>query len=209
MTQNAAPATVGYVSSQSCPICAQNPVSDKILYGQPVCASCYSSLMWRRLGAYVLDSLIMIIPSFIIRFTLGIMAGAMHSGLFVSIVLNMISNAIVSVIFAMKDGINGASPGKMILELQVIDNSTGQPIGFQQSLKRNSFILLNIIPFIGWLPAIVLVLVIAFSLGKGYRLGDAFANTKVIWKRYAGAPVFRAGQGPGFEVAPLATPVAS
>jgi hypothetical protein len=33
-------------------------------------------------------------------------------------------------------------------------------------------------------------LIVAFSLGKGSRIGDGWAHTKVIWKKYASNPVF-------------------
>lgn len=71
------------------------------------------------------------------------------------------------------------SPGKMITGVQVLDERTGRPIGFGASIKRNWVVLVPIMP-----------LVIAVQLLKGRRAGDGMAHTRVIWKKYAGNPVF-------------------
>jgi rubrerythrin len=36
----------------------------------------------------------------------------------------------------------------------------------------------------------MIILIIAFQVGKGYRLGDPFANTRVVWRKYAHLPMF-------------------
>ena len=46
------------------------------------------------------------------------------------------------------------------------------------------------IPVIGGFASLNVVIIIAIQLNKGYRLGDRFAKTRVIWKRHARSPVF-------------------
>jgi hypothetical protein len=72
----------------------------------------------------------------------------------------------------------------------VLDEHSGQPISFAQSFKRNSILLLGQIPVLGGLAGLVVILIIAVQVAKGYRLGDRFARTRVIWKKYARLPVF-------------------
>ena len=63
--------------------------------------------------------------------------------------------------------------------VQVLDEDSGEAGSWLHSLKRNLPTLIPIVP-----------LVIAVQLSKGPRLGDGWANTKVIWKRYRDHPVF-------------------
>jgi hypothetical protein len=77
------------------------------------------------------------------------------------------------------------TPGKRLMDVQVLDQRTGLPIQFAQSFKRNSILLLGQIPVVGGLVALVVILIIATQVAKGYRLGDRFAQTRVIWKKYA------------------------
>jgi hypothetical protein len=65
--------------------------------------------------------------------------------------------------------------------VQVLDARTGAPIGAGASFKRNLPLL---IPIVGQL-------IILIQMLKGPRLGDGWAHTKVIWKKYAGQPIFR------------------
>lgn len=87
--------------------------------------------------------------------------------------------------FMMKDGFGGYSPGKALTGVQTLDVRTGQPIGLGASLKRNLPIAIPFVP-----------LVIAVQMMKGPRLGDRWANTRVIWKKYAASPVFQMGTVP-------------
>jgi uncharacterized RDD family membrane protein YckC len=78
-----------------------------------------------------------------------------------------------------KDGLAGHSPGKFLCGVQVVDNATLAPGTLLQSVQRNLPTLIPIVP-----------LVIAVQLSKGKRLGDGWANTRVIWKAYRDHPVF-------------------
>ena len=75
--------------------------------------------------------------------------------------------------FAFKDGFQGYSFGKILMGLQVVNVTSNEPIGFLASFKRNVVFMIPI-----------LVLYVAFDLCKGKRLGDGWANTKVIWRKY-------------------------
>ncbi len=82
-------------------------------------------------------------------------------------------------LYVCKDCFSGHSPGKGVSGVRVVDRDTFEPIGIVGSLKRNLPILIPVMP-----------IVIAFLLQKGYRVGDGWANSKVIWKKYANHPVF-------------------
>jgi uncharacterized RDD family membrane protein YckC len=78
-----------------------------------------------------------------------------------------------------KDAFAGRSPGKWLLGLRVVDRDTAKPISLLQSIERN---LPLVIPFAP--------LIAAIQINKGPRLGDGWANTKVIWTKYANNLVF-------------------
>lgn len=76
-------------------------------------------------------------------------------------------------LFTFKDGFEGLSLGKAMMDIRVLDWHTRQPIGFRRSFIRNITLL---VPFV---PILVL-----FELRKGRRGGDLWAGTFVIWERY-------------------------
>lgn len=94
------------------------------------------------------------------------------------------------------DGLfNGRSVGKRLIGLRVILSETKTACGYKESIIRNSpfavgyifFGLLKLIPFIGWLfaiiiPAVILCLEGLIMLGseKGTRFGDEIAKTQVV-----------------------------
>lgn len=152
----------------------------KLLYGTPVCRKCLYKFANRRQIGYVLDWLIWLGISFGLGIGLGILleitAIPLLEGLAFDLLLGWV---ILPSIFFCKDGFAGHSPGKFICGVQAVNPETLDPIGFLASFKRN---LPLIIPF--------MPLVIAFLLNKGHRLGDGWAKSKVIWKKYANHPVF-------------------
>jgi uncharacterized RDD family membrane protein YckC len=83
------------------------------------------------------------------------------------------------VAWLLKDGFHGHSFGKSLLGLQVVDIDTGQGAGFGASFKRNLPMLIPFAP-----------LVAAFQMSRGPRLGDGWANTRVVWKKYLGRGPF-------------------
>lgn len=74
------------------------------------------------------------------------------------------------VLFLMKDGIYGYSPGKWFLGLRVVDDRTEQPIGPWRSVVRN---LLMILPVLG-------ELIVFVQMSFGRRWFDGLAHCKVI-----------------------------
>ncbi|MEQ8821607.1 MAG: RDD family protein [Sumerlaeia bacterium] len=75
-----------------------------------------------------------------------------------------------TLVFLGKDGLfSGRSPGKAMMSLQTVDATSWQPIGFQQSIKRNLVLLIPFMP-----------LILAFQMQQPQRMGDVFANTMVI-----------------------------
>ena len=90
---------------------------------------------------------------------------------------------VVGVYFLMRD-ITGASVGKRLLGLRVVDLKGGDA-GYEGRMLRNAPIAVGPIlqPFLGQLSAIVLLADIGFLLFRGERLGDRLARTAVITGR--------------------------
>jgi|GEM_PF-1307126 len=190
-------AAVSVAPGHGCPLCGRTDryyaVRGKMLYDQKVCRKCYGSFLNRRQAAFVIDIFIMyflslasgFVGGFIIGFLMATSQGEVSEAQLaaIEVLFNLVGFAIYALWFLFKDGFNGASPGKAMMGICVIDERTGEPIGFGGSAKRNWIIvLLGIVPF-AWL-------IIGAMMGKGYRIGDQWAKTKVIWKKYKSSRVF-------------------
>ena len=182
-----------------CPLCEQSKKEQKtnLLYGKPVCKKCYNGFANRRQGAFIIDIILFRIATTFVEVLL-----------FLAIVgeniqqpdkLNTYISASWGLTFLMmflltlKDGFAGHSLGKLITGVQVVDDTSKQPGGYLHSIKRNLPILIPIVP-----------LVIAVQLMKGKRLGDGWANSRTIWKKYRDNPVFTGAelQDPSDEFLP-------
>ncbi len=164
--------------SENCPICGRGiTAKPKSLYGYPVCSKCFYGFAARRQFAFILDFLFMRILAFAAGFAagylirvLGIMSGMSERE-------NEIGGSVVGFVvlffFLLKDGFSGASLGKRLTGLEVLDRGTGRPAGFLASFKRN---LPGIIP--------LMPIILGVSLYKGRRLGEGWADTKVVIKKY-------------------------
>ena len=149
-----------------CPLCGRDQwmgTKAKLLYGQPVCSKCYYAFASRRQAAFLVDSIIYWI---VLALAFGL-AGVDDPDTVRGTAWLLLP------IFGLKDGWRGASPGKALLRLQVVDERTGQPCGFGGAFRRN---LILVVPFVP--------LLIAFTLASGKRWGDGWAKTRVIWKTY-------------------------
>lgn len=166
-----------------CPLChqAKHMPKAKPLYDKMVCKKCYYKFTNRRQIAYIIDAILWNIISYFVGIAFA---------LFVVSIVPTISSVqlfwagtafgyLIFLIFACKDGFGGHSIGKMITGVQVVDDDSYQPIGFGKSFRRN---LCLAIPFA--------VLFIGVQMAKGKRLGDRWANTRVIWKKFRDHPVF-------------------
>ena len=130
--------------------------------------------VWKRIFAYLIDSLIITIPLFVfmmigIFFRSHYWYGIDWDLIIVSIFITQIFSY-VYILF--KDALfDGRSIGKKVLNLQVVNNRK-KPCSIVKSLLRNITL---IIPF---LPIIELIMIIVDKNGK--RLGDRLAKTQVI-----------------------------
>ena len=172
----------------TCPLCTQAlGGSEKLLYNYRVCEKCHQDFALRRVLANFLDQMLLSFAGFILGFgiifaaaIIGGVAGAATGNeefggrlaVFVWVLM-----LLVAMFFAIaKDGFGGYSPVKYVMGLRVIDSTTGRPAGFLDAFKRN----LNLnIPF---MPLYVLI---QLMTRDGIRMGDKWARTKVIWKKYA------------------------
>ena len=131
-----------------------------------------------RFLAALLDNLISAVPAgILVAATFG--AGAVSSVL--AFVIGILAG--VAVIWAIyysfaKDGRpGGQSIGKKTMGLMVVHLPTNQPCSVGQSAIRYLVLLvLNLIPYVGWLVEPVVILAAA----GGRRLGDSAAGTQVI-----------------------------
>lgn len=203
-------AAVSVAAGQACPLCGRSDknylVRGKTLFEHKVCRTCSISFLNRRQVAFIIDIVIFYVVSYSIfagGFVIGFMmvsnggevAEEQLAG--IEMMFTVINVVLFVFWFLLKDGFSGASPGKAVMGIRVIDENTGYPIGFSGSVKRNwPIVLLGFVPF-AWL-------IIGGTMGKGYRIGDRGARTKVIWKKYQYNPVFRSRR-----MASLATGVPS
>ncbi len=189
----------------SCPLCGESKrmKRPKLLYGREVCKKCASGFANRRQFAYVVDIILLYTFEIVTGGLLGVAMGSV--GLTSESAINSVEWFLMVgflTILLAKDGFEGRSPGKTLMGVQAIDRETGVPIGFGRSIQRNLVTLVPVMP-----------LIIAVQMMKGYRTGDRWAHSKVIWRKYADHPVFAvkppATTGgfspPGVELAPTYT----
>ena len=159
----------------ACPLC-NRPHKGKIkeLYGTKICKKCYYAFISRRQLAFVVDYLLYVsVCVFLLDNLLDNSSGK---------VLSASIQYSVALLFCLKDGFLGFSPGKALFGVQTLMEDTGLPAEFGASFKRNICLL---IPF--------MIFVVAIQLDKGTRTGDGWAKTKVIWKKYRDHPIFAVG----------------
>jgi len=171
-----------------CPLCGYTKIMKKanfqLLYGQKVCKKCYYSFVLRRIVAFVVD-----ITLWYTCFR-GLAAVAGDS--------NFYFFCLFLILFCMKDGFAGHSPGKALLGLQTIRADSGQAAGFGASFKRNLPLLIPFMPFLVSLQLLDVFVnemptLLPRGTGEGFRMGDEWAKTRVIWKKYRSDPIFAVG----------------
>ncbi len=157
----------------------------------------------RRIGAYIIDALILI-------FFFFILLGLIYAGGFITIepydltdvstfgflttgygLVLLISEVFIDlpyfILFESKKG-KGATPGKRVMSVQVV-NEQGRKIGIGTSFLRNVVRLIWVIPCIGIIIQIIELILIAVT---DKRIGDYLAGTFVA-KGEAGT-VYERGQ---------------
>lgn len=168
-----------------CPLCGKSDKMHKAnpLYGTPVCKRCYYAFTSRRQFAYIFDILLWWLAIMMLNIVLISVIEVLAIDEFAAgLVLLTLGWIVYPLIFTMKDGFQGHSPGKYLCGVIVVDQHTHEPISFAQSLKRNLVLMIPVVP-----------LIVGFTLSKGPRLCDKWANTRVVWKKYRNHSVF-AGQ---------------
>ena len=161
------------MKNSCCSLCNVQTHEVRLLYNHPVCKRCYYSFARRREVAFIADMTI----TFILIFVVAILPPL---------------SVLVYIAFLGKDCLfSGSSPGKAVFGLRVIDTDTGKPIGLSTSIKRNLPLL---IPAVGF----IIQIIAAVQLRKGYRIGDVWANSKVVWKKHGEHPVFLPTSSPQF-----------
>jgi uncharacterized RDD family membrane protein YckC len=176
-----------------CSICDQPLIlPQKRLYGYYVCDKCHSDFATKRAFAYIVDMTLwsfLCVPLTIFIFILSGVSGAVvgaathndNSGANMAIVVFFLCIIGETLLVLGLDGFKGHSPAKAMFGLQVIDERTGRPANFFDSIQRN---LPLGIPF---MPLYAGYQVFQF---QGKRIGDGWARTKVIWKQYSNKPPF-------------------
>ena len=177
------------MSSTACTLCRRirKPQAFRPLYGAMVCRRCRNGFAARRQLAFIFDWVLWNLVS----------TAALFAGLFLLVSASQDSQADVAIflvvgvfvvaplVFFLKDGFSGYSPGKAICGVRVINLATNRPAGFIASAKRNLILFVPAMPF-----------VVAFYLVPGERIGDGWADTRVIWRKYADHPVFTGVETP-------------
>jgi uncharacterized RDD family membrane protein YckC len=162
----------------------------KPLYGYQVCPKCHSDFAWKRAFAHLIDIVaaniilgILVVVILVIGALLIAGAGQTSSSDAAAATAMILFMLLYGFIFIamyafllLRDGFNGQSPGKKVLGLQVINTVTGVPIRFGDSFKRNLILIVPVLP--------IMVAVQIFT-ANGMRIGDEWAQTKVIWLQYA------------------------
>jgi uncharacterized RDD family membrane protein YckC len=138
-----------------------------------------SATLGVRIGARLLDTLLVGIPATIVLAILGLGTGFGMRG--------WIGNAIVSLLwfgyFIWFETNQGATLGKKLLNLSVADAAAGGLPSMEMAAKRNLWMLLGLVPLIGGLLSVVAVIAIMITIAsspesRGFH--DTFAGTAVL-----------------------------
>ena len=140
---------------------------------------------WIRVGAALVDSflLLLIITPLLIKFygwTYFSADAGVNSYVFVKgpsdFVISYLIPAVLSIVFWMT---KGATPGKMLLKLKIVDAKTGNPLTLGQSIGRYLGYYVSIIPF-----CLGLIWVGIDSKKQGWH--DKLAGTVVVRSKKRG-----------------------
>lgn len=163
----------------TCGVCERElkqPETCKDLYGIRVCRKCRDGFANRRQAAYLVDYVLYTIVFFVTVTALGSLSISANLDSDFHDALGITFAGIVGpLLFCCKDGFSGYSPGKRLFGVRVVDTASREPIGFRQSVRRNLVLMIPILGFWGCV----------FTMMKGHRWGDRWANTIVIWNKHA------------------------
>jgi hypothetical protein len=162
-----------------CPLCGDTKKMGgraRSLYDHWICRRCSNALANRRQFAWLID----LLPLWGVMIILGAAVGSLGGweALGAGSALTAVP-WLAYVVWLLKDGFDGHSLGKAALGLQVVDAASGKGAGFGASFRRNLPMMIPLAP-----------LVAAFQMTRGPRVGDGWANTRVIWKKHRGRGPF-------------------
>lgn len=138
---------------------------------------------WPRFGAKLIDFLVLLIPVFIISAIVGGSGtGALNATSGRAILSTIITTALTFAYFVYLESTRGQTVGKMALSFKVIGPDGGNPTT-EVAIRRNAYLLLGIVPFIGGLVQLVVVIVIAVTISNdSFKRGwhDNFAGGSAV-----------------------------
>jgi uncharacterized RDD family membrane protein YckC len=123
-----------------------------------------TQVIWRRAGAYLVDSILLAIVIGILQ-AAGLPEGAL---LAIDLVVWFGGRAYL-------DSRTGATPGKMLLGIQVVTQEASLPT-LQDSFKREAMLIVDYFPYV--FPLVGLIA--ALRSEQQQRMGDRVANTLVV-----------------------------
>lgn len=151
--------------SWECPICLKQrrrPPDHNRLYNVLVCKKCRNGFANRRQAAWIVDYVVTYFLLgtgllFGLEFLLA-NAGLPSDHVFFEVVGAIVGYVVLPFVFAMKDGFNGRSPGKLVFGLQVVDAYSREPISWGQSLKRNLIVAVPVVSLVGIIGGLLTML---------------------------------------------------
>jgi uncharacterized RDD family membrane protein YckC len=131
-----------------------------------------------RIGARLLDSLLIFVPAAIVLGIIGFGTGLGRGG--------WLSSAIISLLwfgyFVWFESNSGATVGKKLLNLRVVVADGSHP-SLEVAAKRNVWMLFGLIPWVGsllWFVAVIVIIVTISSNTDSRGYHDTFAGTAVM-----------------------------
>ena len=139
-----------------------------------LCSSCRRSISLRRMGAFLLDYLVMSSIATVAWIIFGLIILLVSPSFEITQALLVLFNFGSSSPYLIgKDAwFKGRSVGKAACGITVVDVETNYPIGPGQSVKRNAILLV---------PLIWLFVFFQLIFWRGRRLGEKWAGTRVIF----------------------------
>ena len=109
----------------------QDAAEREAAQGPPEAAVAYSG-WWRRVGAYILDSLIIFVPLVVL------IAVAVAVDVWAIVLLGYLGTLVVPFVYFtyFHGGAGGQTPGKRMLGIRVVSDETGQTIGYGRAFGR-------------------------------------------------------------------------
>ena len=139
---------------------------------------------WPRLGARIIDGLVLLIPSVIIGAVIG--GGATTAGTTSADAAGLVAGIITAFIgfgyYVWLESTRGQTVGKMALGYRVVGPNGGNPTT-EEAVRRNAWTLLSIIPILGGIAQFVIAVVIGVTISNDpFKRGwhDNFAGGTAV-----------------------------